>query len=415
MFMGIKEGGRRWIAGFLGLVVAGLVLARTAAAEPMPSREEMWKIIQRQQQELDALKSKQQELNDKTEAVTEVVEQQAAAPGAAAGAAPGWWQNTQLGGYGELHYNEGEKDEIDFHRFVLFVAHQFNDDIRLFSEIELEHALAGEGAEGEVELEQAYLEFDLTETQRAKAGLFLVPVGILNETHEPTTFFGVERNPVESRIIPTTWWEGGVGFAGELPADFRYDLAFHSGLETPVEGDNAFLVRSGRQKVSEAPARNGAVTGRLAWAGMPGMELGLAGQYQSDITQRALDERIDATLVNAYADILQNGFGLRALWARWDLDGAEPEAIGRDVQQGWYVEPSYRFDVPVGVLGFFARYNQYDNEAGSSADTEVEQVDLGLNYWPHPNVVLKADVALVDAPEGEEDDEILNLGLGFVF
>ena len=303
--------------------------------------------------------------------------------------------------------NGGEKDEIDFHRFVLLVNHQFNDRIRLFTELELEHALSGDGKDGEVELEQAYVEFDVAEQQRLKAGLFLIPVGILNETHEPSTFFGVERNPVENKIIPTTWWEGGVGAAGDLPAGFKYDLAFHSGLETPVDGDNAFLIRSGRQKVSEAKATDGAVTGRIRWAGVSGVELGIAGQYQNDVTQSALNESIDATLVSAHADIREGGFGLRALYARWDLDGGEPEAIGRDVQEGWYVEPSYRLDTPLGEAGIFARYNHYDNEAGNSEDTDFQQYDVGVNFWPHPNVVLKADMAFVEAPEEEEDDEIL--------
>jgi hypothetical protein len=372
----------------------------------------MWKIIRQQQKQIDALTNKQKELDEKTEAVTEVVESQTNS-GSDGGGSPGWWHRTQIGGYGELHYNGGDKDEIDFHRFVLFVNHQFNERLRLFSEVELEHALSGEGKDGEVELEQAYIEYDVTDEHRAKAGLFLIPVGLINETHEPPTFYGVERNPVETNIIPTTWWEAGIAASGDLPANLRYDIAFHSGLETPTEGGNAFKIRNGRQKVSEARATDGAVTGRLRWSGVSGVELGVTGQYQNDVTQRALDESIDATLLAAHANIQKSGFGLRALYARWDLNGDAPKSMGRDVQDGWYVEPSYRFETGVGELGFFGRYNQYDNEAGSSADTEFEQIDVGLNFWPHQNVVLKADMAFVDAPSGGKDDEILNLGVGF--
>ena len=120
---------------------------------------------------------------------------------------------TVIGGYGELHYNNIEDTEsIDFHRFVLFFGHEFTESIRFFSEFELEHALSGDGKPGEVELEQAYIEMDLTESTTLKTGLFLVPVGIINETHEPPTFYGVERNPVEKNIIPATWWEAGAGF-----------------------------------------------------------------------------------------------------------------------------------------------------------------------------------------------------------
>ena len=80
---------------------------------------------------------------------------------------------------------------------------------------------------GEIELEQAYVEYDLTENHHAKAGVFLLPVGILNETHEPPTFYGVERNPVESNIIPTTWWAGGIAANGEIAPGWSYDIGVH--------------------------------------------------------------------------------------------------------------------------------------------------------------------------------------------
>ena len=120
-----------------------------------------------------------------------------------------------------MHYNnlsnqydgvdaKDDKDELDLHRFVLFFGHQFTNDVRFFSELEVEHNVAGEGKNGEVEIEQAYIEWDYTDNHALKSGVFLVPVGILNETHEPDTFYGVERNAVEKDIIPSTWWEGGV-------------------------------------------------------------------------------------------------------------------------------------------------------------------------------------------------------------
>lgn len=390
-----------------------------AYAETMPSQEKMWEIIQQQQAEIHALKQRLQTNEEKIEATSDMAEQAATtASNYNSDSAPGWWQNTSLGGYGEMHYNnslsgDGD-DEIDFHRFVLFVNHEFSDSIRLFTEVEVEHSIAGDGENGEIELEQAYIEFDLNEFHQAKAGLFLVPVGIMNERHEPTTFFGVERNPVEKNVIPTTWWEGGLAFNGELGNGFGYDLALHSGLNVETTGSKAFKVRDGRQKVSEADADKGAVTGRIRWNGIPGVSLASSMQYQQDVTQDNSVESVDATLFEAHADILKNGWGLRALYARWDMDGTEPEALGTDEQYGWYVEPSYRFDTPVGMMGLFARYNEYDNAAGSNIDSKYQQTDLGINYWPHSNVVLKADVALVDEPTGTSD-EILNLGVGFHF
>ena len=200
----------------------------------------------------------------------------------------GWWERTSIGGYGELHYEGGSRDQLDFHRFVLFIGHEFTSRIRFFSEIELEHAWSGEGRPGEVELEQAYVQIDLSDQHRLNAGIMLIPSGFLNEIHEPPTFFGVERNPVETNIIPTTWWEGGIGLSGNFGASgIAYNLMYTSGLRTPLTGANAFLLRSGRQKTGNAIAKAGAVTGELTYTGIAGLELAASGHYEFDVTQGA--------------------------------------------------------------------------------------------------------------------------------
>jgi hypothetical protein len=321
---------------------------------------------------------------------------------------PAWADNTTIGGYGELHYNSLDSgSEIDFHRFVLFVNHQFSENIRFYSELEIEHALAGDDKPGEVEIEQAYIEADFGGNSTARGGLFLVPVGILNETHEPPTFYGVERNPVEKDIIPSTWWEAGAGVSGHNASGFSWDLALHSGLSVPTEGPNAFKIRNGRQKVAKAAAEDGAVTGRVRWTGRPGVEVAASLQYQGDVTQGELG--VSATMFETHITLQRGGFGLRALYARWDLDGEEAAAIGRDDQGGYYIEPSYRFlDEKLGV---FVRYSRWNNEAG--LDTEDrKQVNAGINYWPHPNVVLKADY---QNQGGRIDDDGINLGIGYQF
>lgn len=396
------------------------IISATAAHAQMPSREEMWRVIQQQQQQIEALQQQVQQTDAKTERVADAVEtQSASAVGTAPSAAGAWWDRTSIGGYGELHYNNyldsaDGTDEVDFHRFVLFFGHEFNERIRFFSELELEHALAGEGKPGEIELEQAFVEFDLNDRHRLQAGLFLLPVGILNETHEPDTFFGVERNPIEANIIPTTWWEAGVGARGELGNGFSYATAVHSGLNSPTSGSNAFKIRNGRQKVADAVAENGAVTGALSYTGVPGLTLGISGQYQSDMTQDSFAESISATLFEAHADVRRGPWGLRTLYARWDLSGDAPEQLGRDVQEGFYIEPSYRFATTMGDMGVFTRYNYWDNEAGLSSSNGNEQWDVGLNYWPHANVVLKADMAFLEESGGNHS-EILNLGVGYQF
>lgn len=411
----------------LGLAIALGLLCGTAAAEQPPSADEMWRIIQEQQKQITELKAQLNQTDQKVEATGETIDtmQQQGSSGAAASRAAylgathspfehGKAGRTVVGGYGELHYNnlEGEggapdKDEIDFHRAIVFLGHEFTDDIRFFSEIEYEHA--NTEANGVVELEQAYLEFDLNDRTRARGGLFLIPAGIINETHEPPAFYGVERNPVEKDIIPTTWWAGGASVLGEIGQGFSYDLAVHEGLNTSAA--DSYKVRSGRQFTSEAEASDLAYTARLKWTGMPGVEIAGTVQHQTDITQGSDSTAGSANLYELHTVINKGPLGLRALYAMWDLDGSGPAAIGADEQFGWYIEPSYKLSEQWGV---FTRYNLWDNKAGDSAGSEKKQWDVGVNYWPHPDVVLKADYQQQDNDNGENQDGF-NLGVGYQF
>ncbi len=329
---------------------------------------------------------------------------------------------TKIGGYGELHYNNLNADDpsrdvemIDFHRFVLFFGHEFNDRTRFYSEVEVEHAFvadSGGDTPGEVEIEQAYVEFDLRQDLYAKAGLFLVPVGIINETHEPTTFYGVERNDVENIIIPSTWWEGGAGLNGRFGSGWNWDLAYTSGLKIPTTGPDAFRVRSGRQNVAEANASDGAITGRLRYLGVPGLQAAVTVQYQFDPSQVANDGLDSGTLVEAHIDYQRNGFGLRALYARWDFTGYAVEAAGAETQTGWYVEPSYRLNDSVGF------YTRYENVDATRTSDRFNQWELGLNWWPAKNVVVKFDYRDrshdLDGESGR-DFTGFDLGLGYSF
>ncbi len=62
-------------------------------------------------------------------------------------------------------------------------------------------------------------------------GLFLIPSGLLNENHEPTRFYGVFRNRVETAIIPTTWREGGTLLQGNTDFGLRWDAGLTTGFD----------------------------------------------------------------------------------------------------------------------------------------------------------------------------------------
>ena len=405
------------------ILLACLLPLTVSAADKAPTIEELWTIIQKQQAEIEALKSQQQdtakqaaEADEKAEAAVVAVEDSSSGKSSQSS----WADKTTIGGYGELHYNNinndgiDDKNEIDFHRFVLFFGHEFTDKLRFFSELELEHALSGDGKNGEVELEQAYIEYDIRDNLQTKGGVFLMPVGILNETHEPTTFYGVERNDVETIIVPSTWWEAGAALNGYFDNGISWDLALTSGLAIPTTGDDAFRVRSGRQKVSEAIANDFAYTGRLKYTGIQGLELAGTVNYQSDASQEPGDGLGSGLLLETHA-IYQNGpFQLRALYAGWDFDGSAVSAADADRQHGWYIEPSIR---PWQQVGFYARYEDLD---GARTRDKFKQWEIGANYWPHEDVVLKVDyrdrnVDTVDIDAKSVDFTAFDLGIGYQF
>jgi len=381
--------------------IVGLFACNVAVANE--DSKELRKIIIEQQKILEMLEQRLDETDERLNATADQVESNDESV----------FSSTIIGGYGELHYNnyENKDAQVDFHRFVLFFSHEFTNDVRFFSEFELEHSIAGEGKKGEVELEQAYVEVDLNNEFSSKVGLFLIPIGIINETHEPPTFYGVERNGVEKNIIPATWWEAGVSINFKPMGGLSFDGAVTSGLNV---GDD-YKIRGGRQKVAKANAENLAYTGRVKYTAIPGLELAATIQYQTDLTQSKIGvDKADATLIEIHGIYQINDFTTRALYARWDINGDEAKSLGRDEQTGWYIEPSYKLNEKIGV---FFRYAEFDNTAGSHFSIEnnsskIKSSSIGFNYYLHENVVLKADYEKID--DGENTNGF-NLGFGYHF
>lgn len=326
---------------------------------------------------------------------------------------------TAVASYAEVHYNNldnklpggSDKKEIDVHRAIIEIEHHFNDDVRAEVEFEIEHAFVSDSgtSQGELEVEQAFVEFK-NETRIIKLGQFILPVGILNKKHKPTDFYGVERNNVENKIIPTTWWEAGVLYQHKFSKNLSVDAIISSGFKTSL-ADN-YAVRSGRQKGSKAQADDLAYLATLKWKINENVKVGASLQHQTDITQGLDSTAGSANLLTAHVIWNMDAVSVTALYATWDLDGSGPASVGADEQTGWYVEPAYRINKEFGV---FARYSTWDNQAGNATDTEFSQVDIGVNYWPMKNIVIKADYQDQDSPAGENEFDGINLGVGFKF
>jgi hypothetical protein len=330
-----------------------------------------------------------------------------------------WYDKTTIGGYGELHYNnwtstdgKKDKDEIDFHRFVLFFGHEFTDKIHFYSELELEHAVSGGDKSGEVELEQAYIQYDFTEQASAKAGVVLMPVGIINETHEPPTFYGVERNQVEKFIIPATWWEAG------LFGNYHFDngISVDAGVATGLDVDNSVYIRGGRGKVSKQKAKDGALAGRVKYTGLPGLELSASLIWEANMSQSSSDVDVGGGFLSEVHAIYSHklGPGLlqgRALYSRWDIDSSIADA---DSQWGWYIEPAYRLPTSIGDIGIYGRYEKLDYY--KKTKQELARYEGGVNWWLHEHVVFKADYFYEDGQSGDRANiQGFDFGIGYQF
>ena len=409
------------------LTMAILSALSVSAMAADPTNAEIMQMMKEMKAEMADLKKENENLKGEVSDVATSVEQVADATDEAIKAQVKLSNKTTIGGYGELHYNnlrdrkgDANKDEIDFHRFVLFVNHEFNDRMRFVSELEIEHSFSGDSDEdspGKVELEQAYIQYDLTKKTSLLGGLFLTPVGILNETHEPATFYGVERNDVEKNIIPTTWWEGGVMVEHEIMDGLSTNLSMSSGLDSDGV-DDSFKPRDARQKVAKAEAKTFAYNGRLKYTGIPGLEVAGTINYQDNYCQNEIAGCDSATLYEGHVVYNKDAFGIRALYAQWDIDGYAVKDAGADEQYGYYVEPSYRFNNAWTMnqdIGFFGRYAVWNNHE-KSAKKEHIQYNMGLNWWVDKDVVVKVDYQIQDVESGVANEyKGLNLGLGYQF
>jgi hypothetical protein len=346
-------------------------------------------------------------------------------------------RTTAISGYMDFHFNKREFEDgrLDFHRFVLLITHRFSDRIRFVSELELEHALV-EGLEeaGELELEQAYLDFLLSRGFNLRAGMLLVPVGIINERHEPPTFYGVERPFVDTFIVPTTWFDAGAGVHGEFGRGWRYRgyiMAPLNALEfTAEEG-----LRGGIQKGSDANIGRPAVTGRLEYVGTRGLTAGVS--FWTGRSGFEFRPRFDVPVSLGEADVRysRDRLELRGQFAQVEITNADllNDAMGRAVGvdpnvartlRGFYGEAGYRIisAASYGDVGLFARYENFDTQFRMPngylplKELDRDALVFGATYWPDPDIAVKIDYSGVRSKNSSiREPNSFNIGLGWWF
>ena len=327
-------------------------------------------------------------------------------------------RGSAFGGYGELTFNkaEGTPGVIDLRRVVLYFGHNFDERWRFYSEIEVEHAIASKDDEGEIEVEQAYLDALLGRRFNLRGGLILMPVGIVNIYHEPPTFNGVDRPDVDSLVIPSTWREAGLGAFGELAEGLRYQVYVVTGFNA-----NGFTaassIRGGHQEAQLARAGDVAGVARVDFEPRLATNIG-ASAYHGTSGNTLGDEvgKVPVTLLEIDARTQRAGFTARAelavsfigdaaalntaLAAAAPIGGGEGPVSAQS--RGAYGEIGYdvlRLWQPGAeqTLTLFGRYDYVDTQAsvpqGFAARPELRRhtITPGLVFRPLPLIALKLD------------------------
>ena len=252
---------------------------------------------------------------------------------------------TTVGGYGELHYDmegNGGDGKLDFHRFIVYFKHVFNDQWSLMSEVEIEHNMVGSsdalGYEGGyVAMEQAHLNY-WNGTWGFKGGVLLVPAGITNEYHEPPTFMSVERPEYNKYIIPTTWFDNGFSFYG-TQGDLNWNFTMTGDMNGDEIGDG---IRSGRMKGFGSKTTDWTKTFQMSWTGMEGLKLGGSYTMNDAPVSDTVVEAVDAVAAHwehtpTYSDPSCTGGWAAGDWTDEDSCVAGPDGL---VSQGVVDDPA---------------------------------------------------------------------------
>jgi hypothetical protein len=352
-----------------------------------------------------------------------------------------------VGGYAQIDYNQPisngaySNGNLDVHRMVLMFGYKFNKKVQFISEVEFEHVK-------EVYVEQAFLQYEITPWLKFRGGLMLIPMGIINEYHEPSTFNGVERPNLDKYIVPTTWREIGAGFAGVFPtAALSYQLYVVNGFkgydgDPYLSGANGF--RSGRQKGAKSFMSSPNLTFKVNYFGISGLQLGLSA-YTGN-TQSTLYNGIDKSDSEsiALADSSVVGLTMLGMDARYNLGGLHlrgqfnygwvsnsasyNEFTGSDLGSslgGWYGEVSY--DLFHGVERFesglipFVRFEQYNTHASVEPNTSLNpsynrsDLTVGLGWRMARGAMLKADYQVFNKKSESDSKQQFNMGVAVWF
>lgn len=350
-------------------------------------------------------------------------------------------------GYGQIDFNQPivnnqrRNAELDVHRMIILFGYQYSSKLSFLTELEMEHV-------SEVYVEQAYLNYSFSPMLNFRAGLVLIPMGFINEYHEPPVFNGVERPMLDTRIVPSTWREIGMGFTGMItPASISYQVYLVNGFASfngspKLRGVDA--LRGGRQKGAESFMSSPNLSAKVSYYGILGLELGLSGYFGK--TQSTLYDGIDPkdqilvqTADSSVVDVSMMAFDYKfrkgnirsrgqVVYSMLGNTQQYNEFTGRDLGSalfGYLGEVSYV--IPFKMQGEaheiepFVRWEHYNTHF--EVENGIEKNDaysynglaIGLGYRFHQNAVFKVDYIGYRLGSDTQNQGVFNMGVGISF
>lgn len=363
----------------------------------------------------------------------------------------------------ETYRNVKGHGRFDLPHVVVMLGYDFGRGWTLGMEIEFEHggveaAVERENEEagefekeiergGEVALEQFWIQKTFFPQLNLKAGHIIVPVGLTNTYHLPTQFFTVYRPEGENTIIPCTWHETGISLWGKA-GQWRYELMMVAGLNSMMFSTSGWI-HDGSASPYEFKAAN-----RLAGAfrvdnySVKGLRLGLSGyvgdSFNNDITTNTATryEGVRGTVTIGAFDFEYND---RNVIARGSVDygrlsdvsyinsmnsssnhtdsspyahslvGRAASAAGAEVGYDFFSLSPRLKDQKFYVFGRYEYYDSYIPEEGTTPNdwTNKHRIAAGINYFPIPEIVIKAEYShrFLKTPYNPEPS--VSLGVAF--
>lgn len=314
---------------------------------------------------------------------------------------------------------------------------QYGDWLLFEGEAEIEIAETGET---EFTLEYSQLDLLLHDNATLVIGKFLSPVGQFQERLHPSWINRLADTPAgfgSGGVQPGA--EVGVQLRGGVPlgrSRFNYALAIGNGPRLDPKGE-VMTEGFGRDDY-----RNKAISGRIGFLPFPYLEAGasfLRAKVRGAMAEESGPEGlvlpavryslwgVDAAYTRGPWDVrFEYLRGIRKAIPIEDEEGMEMEPLPRLRMEAWYGQIAYRLSglTQHRILQNFEpaiRYGRYQVRGLDELAEEAAErrLDLGLNYWFAPTIVLHSAVQLRKFTARHEDEVnkdtrlLLRLAYGF--